>query len=141
MAKNNIGPKNGFWKGGRVVASNGYVLIRVGKSHPLADSRGYAYEHRIVAERKLGRSLNPGEIVHHIDGNKQNNSIENLNVVPGIAHHSFEHRSRSSNSRHPDEPNVEIKCFCGCGTTLDKYDPSGRPRGFISGHNMRVSNG
>lgn len=44
-----------MWKGGRSIASNGYVLVRVGKKHHLADVRGYAYEHRIVAEQKLGR--------------------------------------------------------------------------------------
>lgn len=54
MAKWNTGEKNGLWKGGRSVASNGYVLIRVGVDHPLADVRGYAYEHRVVAEQKKG---------------------------------------------------------------------------------------
>lgn len=54
---------NPNWKGGRSIASNGYVLIKVGTGHHLADVRGYAYEHRLVAERKLGRRLlrMPGE--------------------------------------------------------------------------------
>ena len=56
MAKHNIGKKNGMWKGGRSVASNGYVLIRVGMDHHLADVRGYAYEHRLVAEKKIRRT-------------------------------------------------------------------------------------
>lgn len=51
------GTDNPMWKGGRSVASNGYVLIRVGVEHHLADVRGYAYEHRVVAEQKIKRAL------------------------------------------------------------------------------------
>lgn len=43
------GANNHMWRGGRSVASNGYMLVRVGVDHPLADVRGYAYEHRIGA--------------------------------------------------------------------------------------------
>lgn len=74
------GPQNGNWKGGRSVASNGYVLVRVGKDHHLADVRGYAYEHRLNAELMLGRRLEPDEQVHHIDGDKANNATSNLMV-------------------------------------------------------------
>lgn len=129
------GPKNPNWRGGRSVASNGYVLVRVGVGHPLADVRGYAYEHRVVAEEKIGRPLRPGEQVHHIDGNKQNNDPANLEVLTA-ADHRVEHRSpRTSPLRLPGEPNPEIGCACGCGERLARYDQSGRPRRFIPGHN------
>lgn len=39
------------------------------------------HEHRTVAEQKLGRALQPGEIVHHKDLNKKNNSPDNLEVI------------------------------------------------------------
>src|SRR4051812_41815968 len=45
---------NPNWRGGRSIASNGYIIVRVGVGHHLADVRGYAYEHRLVAEQKLG---------------------------------------------------------------------------------------
>lgn len=59
-------------------------------------------EHRLVMERKLGRTLNAGEIVHHIDGNKLNNKGRNLVVCQSAAAHSAEHnkqRSRDAKGR------------------------------------------
>lgn len=43
-------------------------------------------EHRVVAEACLGRKLEKGEIVHHIDGNKQNNHPKNLRVMNNSDH-------------------------------------------------------
>ena len=44
------------------------------------------HEHRVVAERKLGRALLPGEIVHHIDHNIRNNDPANLEVMTQSEH-------------------------------------------------------
>lgn len=139
MRKGNFGAKNGFWRGGRSVASNGYVLIRVGTGHHLADVRGYAYEHRIVAEEKIGRRLLPGEQVHHIDGNRQNNHPCNLQVMANSACHHVEHRTAGKPLRMPDEPNPIVPCACGCGAELARYDGVGRRREYISGHNPTPS--
>lgn len=45
------------------------------------------HEHRAVAEAMLGRPLKPGEIVHHIDGDKLNNDPMNLEVLSSQAEH------------------------------------------------------
>jgi hypothetical protein len=106
--------------------------------HHLADVRGYVYEHRLVAEQKLGRRLRAGEQVHHIDHDKSNNRPENLEVVPSRAHHATRHRKRGSRRRNPGEANHQVPCACGCGETFLRFDDHGRPRRFVSGHNMRA---
>lgn len=128
--------RNPQWKGGRVIASNGYVLVRVGTDHHLADVRGYAYEHRVVAERKLGRRLRDDEEVHHLDRDKQNNAEANLEVVTS-GEHRVRHRSPGNRDRlrKPGESNPTVFCACGCGEAFDLYDGSGRPRKYVTGHN------
>ena len=129
------GSKNSNWKGGRTVASNGYVLVKVGHDHHLADVRGYAYEHRLVAEQILGRRLEPGEQVHHRNADKADNDPTNIEVFASRAVHAVEHRAPTSTLRHPCAPNPVVLCACGCGAAFTKYDRQNRPRRFRSGHN------
>ena len=50
--------------------------------------------HRRVAEALIGRPLRLGEIVHHVDGNKLNNTPENLIVLASRAEHARIHFSK-----------------------------------------------
>lgn len=134
------GNSNPNWKGGRTVDPRGYVLIRVGTDHHLADVRGYAYEHRMVAETMLGRRLLSDEEVHHDDEDKSNNVPLNLIVAKNHHEHSALHRNPDSKLRMPDEENPVVECLCGCGAQFLKYDALGRPRSFISGHNTAIRN-
>jgi len=68
------------WKGGRRVSKAGYVRI-YSVGHPLCSSDGYVMEHRLVMEEHLGRYLTKEEVVHHKNGNKQDNRIENLELL------------------------------------------------------------
>ena len=81
---------NTFHKGYRITDS-GYKQIRL-PLHPLADSQGYVREHRLVMEQYLERYLDYNEIVHHIDEDKLNNSIENLELCWKQAHVSYHHK-------------------------------------------------
>jgi hypothetical protein len=73
--------------------TNGYKVVKV-VNHPFANKRGYIYEHRLVMEKELGRYLNPKEIVHHIDGIKLNNKIENLKLFSTTNEHTTFHGLR-----------------------------------------------
>ena len=134
MARWNIGTKNGFWKGGRSVASNGYVLVRM-PEHPNADCRGYVYEHILVMSRLIGRPLSDGEEVHHSDENHANNDPNNLVLCASHYEHRYLHRRMERGLRNPGEDNPLTHCGCGCGETFPRYDKSGRPRRFVTGHN------
>ncbi|MFA5379442.1 MAG: HNH endonuclease [Dehalococcoidia bacterium] len=122
----------------RTVTKSGYVLIYQPEHH-LSDVRGYVYEHRLVAEQKIGRPLIKGEMIHHIDGNAGNNHPDNLEVVSSHEAHRLLHRSAKSILRLPGDQNPIIECACGCGVQFEKYDSVGRPRQYVSGHNPMVA--
>jgi hypothetical protein len=73
--------RNHRWKGGRIVDSDGYVLLKA-PDHPDSNHLGYVREHRLVMEQKIGRRLSRSEVVHHLNSNKQDNRPENLDLYP-----------------------------------------------------------
>ena len=87
------------WSGGRNVDQSGYMVVTVPKDHALVSmarrTGGTSYgiaEHRLVVAEALGRPLTSAEFVHHIDGNKQRNVLENLVIVNGGVAHARIHR-------------------------------------------------
>ena len=72
------------WKGGSRV-NRGYVGIYM-PSHPASKGNGYVLEHRLVMEKHLGRYLHRKEVVHHINGIKTDNRIENLELTNNSEH-------------------------------------------------------
>lgn len=65
------------YSGGRSVNAAGYVWV-LKADHPNANQLGYVFEHRLVVSESIGRPLEKWEVVHHINGIKSDNRIENL---------------------------------------------------------------
>jgi len=68
-----------------LVSKDGYRWVWVGRAYT-GTGQSFMQEHRYVMEQALSRRLLPFEHVHHIDGNRQNNSIENLMLVSPQTH-------------------------------------------------------
>jgi hypothetical protein len=73
------------------------------------ESRGYRkrggqHEHRAVAEQKLGRPLEPGETVHHLNHDKLDNRPSNLVVLGSQGDHARGHMMGNQHARTRHEP-------------------------------------
>jgi len=76
------------WRGGRI-KQEGYILIYLYPSdffYPMVHNQNYVYEHRLIMARYLGRCLKSSEEVHHLNGIKDDNRIENLAMVDKRQH-------------------------------------------------------
>src|SRR5687767_3121753 len=73
------GSKHPNWTGGK--STNGEYIMVSSPNHSHKSKRGYVFEHRLVMEKHIGRYLREDEIVHHINGIKTDNRIENLQLL------------------------------------------------------------
>lgn len=73
------GVRSGHWKGGRIKDKFGYIQVWR-PEHPNCKTAGYIHEHRLVMSEYLGRPLTKGENIHHKNGIRDDNRIENLEL-------------------------------------------------------------
>lgn len=82
-----------------------YVMAKL-PNHPAANDCGYILLHRVIVENNIGRLLTAEEVVHHINHDRKDNRIENLQVMTQSEHASL-HSKKSKL--------VELRCpMCGC---------------------------
>lgn len=91
IAKGNVkrlyGEDHHNWKGGHIARSGYKIISKRGKTNQ--------YEHRVIAEEMIGRPLLPDEVVHHKDGNRSNNTAENLVVMKRQDHDKIKDGTRA----------------------------------------------
>lgn len=75
------------WNDRRMLSEHGYVKVRVGKEHPLADPNGYAYEHLLVwVSAGRPRPIHDSQLLHHRNEKKTDNRLSNLELLDRVAH-------------------------------------------------------
>lgn len=108
--RSRAGAKHPRYKGG-TINEYGYRMISVGGVKRL--------EHRVIMERHLGRSLERHEVIHHRDGDPQNNELSNLKLLDSQSEHVREHaRSRTFWARRYD-------ACVRCGTSERPHESRG----------------
>ena len=105
-----LGPDHPRWKGVPIrQQSKKYLMIWVSPDDPLNVMThvrtNYAFEHRIVMARAVGRPLTPNETVHHINGDWTDNRLENLQLRSG---------------RHG---RGQVACWADCGASNFRFMP------------------
>lgn len=90
-----------------------------GRGYKRLDFKGKkVLEHRYIMEQHLNRKLLNTEVVHHINGIRDDNRIENLQVMT-LSEHSRDCARRLKGKKHYHLRTPLIKCYCcGCGRTL-----------------------
>lgn len=93
MCNNKITKGALLWNIKKIVSKGDYQYAIV-PEHPNSTKNGYVLLHRIIMENHLGRILNTNEVVHHIDGNKTNNIISNLQLLTNKEHSKLHANSK-----------------------------------------------
>lgn len=78
--------------------SDGYIYVYY-PDHPCASADGYIMQHRFIMEQHIGRYLEKNEVVHHINHKRDDNRIENLQLMTFEEHASLHMKERHERRR------------------------------------------
>lgn len=86
-----FGKDNSSWKGGRIKTSQGYILVWISHKSPflkmkIDTNHNYIFEHRLIMAKRLNRCLESWEIVHHKNHIRDDNRVENLELLKRTDH-------------------------------------------------------
>ncbi len=84
--------RNSSWNTGKMISSQGYVRLRVGRDHPLSDGNGYAYEHLVIWCAAGNQRPPNGYLLPHKNEERTDNRLENLELLTRKAHNQ-QHRA------------------------------------------------
>ena len=108
--------KGSNWKGGFRITKKGYRQVLM-PGHHRSDKSGYVMEHILVWEMKTGVPVPPNCCIHHLNGDKLDNRMQNLCMMDTGSHTAFHHTgtkmsestkrkiSESSKKRFSDKKN------------------------------------
>ena len=95
-----------MWNIKKIIKKGDYLYALV-PEHPKCTKNGYVLMHRIIIENHLNRVLNENEVIHHLDGNKYNNDLSNLQLLDKKEHNSL-------HGKEQGHIMVQLKCpWCG----------------------------
>jgi len=91
VSENRRSERHPNWQGGRRLNGAGYIEIRLQPDdffYSMQSVRHYVLEHRLIMAKHLKRCLLPWEVVHHINGIKDDNRLENLKLLGSNGQHN-----------------------------------------------------
>ncbi|SER87780.1 HNH endonuclease signature motif containing protein [Psychrobacillus sp. OK032] len=115
------GHEHSQWKGGRTMQSDGYSYIHKELIDPkyfeMVEKSNYILLHRYIMAKHIGRCLSKKEIVHHIDGDNTNNSIDNLEITTRAEHMRVHHPELivQANKIYRENKEVELRVISELG--------------------------
>ena len=95
LGVNTRGNNNVNWNGGKKTNRKGYIQVKLSHDnffYPMVDANKYVLEHRLIMAQSLGRCLSAWEKVHHKNGIKEDNRIDNLELTTNAQHITDHHK-------------------------------------------------
>ena len=127
-----LGKDSTYWKGGKYKDGDGYIKVLIDSKNPyfiMGNHQGYVNEHRLIMAQNLDRPLTEDEVVHHKNEIRDDNRIENLELLKNDAEHLAYHRKLKQKNkaeklyicglcRHYDSDN----CYCMATGKYEIYE-------------------